>query len=127
MMNPEVKAQWLEALRSGKYRQATGVLQRVNVANPQDPKGFCCLGVLCDISGKGRWEAPENDGRQAATFNVTGSDETATACLPTSVAQWAEFNDLVCVDIGGKIATLDSHNDTGASFEQIADAIEKYL
>ena len=34
-------AKWLEALRSGKYKQTTGRLQ--------DSKGFCCLGVACDV------------------------------------------------------------------------------
>lgn len=32
---------WLEALRSGKYKQTTGTLQ--------DENGFCCLGVACKI------------------------------------------------------------------------------
>lgn len=50
-MNPDVKTKWLEALRSGEYKQARGQLQHKH--------GFCCLGVLCDIyakEGKGSWE-----------------------------------------------------------------------
>jgi hypothetical protein len=39
---------WVEALRSGKYRQAIGDLR--------SDDGFCCLGVGCDISGLGHWE-----------------------------------------------------------------------
>ena len=34
-------AKWLDALRSGKYRQASESL-RTN-------EGYCCLGVACDV------------------------------------------------------------------------------
>lgn len=49
---------WIDALCSGQYKQTTGVLH--------DPRGFCCLGVLCDITeGMGRWagSAPEGNYR----------------------------------------------------------------
>ena len=35
---------WVKALRSGKYKQTQRTLQ--------DATGFCCLGVLCDLSAK---------------------------------------------------------------------------
>lgn len=44
-MNQEIKKQWVEALRSGKYEQGQG---RLDYEGKQ-----CCLGVLCKI-------APEN-------------------------------------------------------------------
>jgi fatty acid-binding protein DegV len=37
-MDKDIKAKWLEALRSGRYRQGEGALR-------VDDK-FCCLGVL---------------------------------------------------------------------------------
>lgn len=37
-MDSKIKEQWVAALRSGKYKQGTGYLNR-------DGK-FCCLGVL---------------------------------------------------------------------------------
>ncbi len=40
-MNPEIKKQWVAALRSGKYEQGRMRLKR-------DGR-FCCLGVLCEI------------------------------------------------------------------------------
>jgi hypothetical protein len=43
-MNPEIKARWVAALRSGEYQQTTGNLRTEN--------GFCCLGVLCDLHSK---------------------------------------------------------------------------
>jgi hypothetical protein len=42
-MNPEVKARWVAALRSGEYKQGKGALRLNNK--------FCCLGVLCDLYG----------------------------------------------------------------------------
>lgn len=44
-MNAELKAKWVEALRSGEYRQGEGRLYD-NATNT-----FCCLGVLCKITG----------------------------------------------------------------------------
>jgi hypothetical protein len=44
-MNPEFKADWLAALRSGEYPQGRGALR-----NKQGE--FCCLGVACDIEEK---------------------------------------------------------------------------
>lgn len=42
-MKPTEKdiTKWCEALRSGKYSQTKGTLQ--------DHKGYCCLGVACEI------------------------------------------------------------------------------
>ena len=42
---------WLEALRSGKYKQATGALRHLT----KDEEKFCCLGVACEISGLDDW------------------------------------------------------------------------
>jgi hypothetical protein len=41
-MNPEIKAEWLRALRSGEFRQARDKLRDKGGA-------FCCLGVLCKL------------------------------------------------------------------------------
>lgn len=48
-MDPALKAKWVEALDSGKYPQAVGLLRSAN------GRGFCCLGVLCDVMGA-EWE-----------------------------------------------------------------------
>lgn len=49
-MDAELKAKWVAALRSGKYKQATGTLNDCG-------GGYCCLGVLLDISGRGLWRS----------------------------------------------------------------------
>lgn len=45
MVNQEKINEWTAALRSGKYKQAIGVL----AASQQDT--YCCLGLLCVLSG----------------------------------------------------------------------------
>jgi hypothetical protein len=42
-MKPEIKKMWLEALRSGQYKQGGGALR------PHGGNEFCCLGVLCNL------------------------------------------------------------------------------
>lgn len=42
-MDAKIKAEWLAALRSGKYEQARSMLY--------NGKGYCCIGVLCSIQG----------------------------------------------------------------------------
>lgn len=44
MLNPEFKKKWVEALRSGEYKQGQGALHRA------DEDTYCCLGVACKIS-----------------------------------------------------------------------------
>lgn len=43
-MKKEIADLWVAALRSGKYKQGRTTLKN------RDSE-FCCLGVLCDISG----------------------------------------------------------------------------
>jgi len=43
-MNQEVKAKWVEALRSGKYKQGRKTLKHAG--------RYCCLGVLCEVAGE---------------------------------------------------------------------------
>lgn len=40
-MNEKIKKKWVDALRSGKYKQGREQLR--------DGDKFCCLGVLCEV------------------------------------------------------------------------------
>lgn len=44
-MDKKLKAKWVKALMSGKYKQGHGALYA-----PKDGS-FCCLGVLCVVAG----------------------------------------------------------------------------
>lgn len=45
LQNKELVKQWVEALRSGKYRQTTSRLRK----KLENGYGHCCLGVLCEV------------------------------------------------------------------------------
>ena len=48
-MNPEIKKLWVEALKSGKYKQGARKLKKEIRKNSQWETKHCCLGVLCEI------------------------------------------------------------------------------
>jgi hypothetical protein len=50
-MDPEVKATWLAALRSGEYQQVRDLLRA-----PEPKNAYCCLGVLCAITPGVTWD-----------------------------------------------------------------------
>lgn len=53
-MNPERKAEWIAALRSGKYTQLRRALHKPN-------EGHCCLAVLCDLVDPKGWQQFNGD------------------------------------------------------------------
>lgn len=98
-LDPWIKEQWLQALRSGQYTQGTGALKRPALLPEERIEGdnpaerFCCLGVLCDVYArthpKARWKY--NYGEPGETFRPTGEDyeHTSATQLPAEVARWA--------------------------------------
>lgn len=107
-MNAEIKAKWLEALRSGKYRQGTEYLRTA------DDK-FCCLGVLCDITNPALWEKWTNGERHHDVYGFLSH----TSMLPDKIDEQAG-------GIAAK-AHLMGMNDSGKSFSEIANYIEANL
>lgn len=105
-MNQEIKAKWVEALRSGEYKQCIGRLKN-------DHGEFCCLGVLCDIRFK--------EFKDSFSINPQFPDE--------ATVQWADldFNDPI-IEYKGVEVGISNLNDLGAlSFPEIADLIEAQL
>jgi hypothetical protein len=112
-MNPQIKQKWLNALRSGDYQQGQRYL-RTN-------SGFCCLGVLCDLYGKENnveWELLD----VSTHYEFQGFE----SYLPSSVRKWANL-EYCNPHVNNGESTLVRLNDTGFTFEQIADVIEKQL
>ena len=112
-MNPQIKQKWVSALRSGDYQKTQCYLRTDD--------GFCCLGVLCDLYGKENnveWNLVNNG------HNYEFQDRESY--LPSSVKKWAGVEDSNPFVNDGE-STLVSLNDTGCTFEQIADVIEKQL
>ena len=118
-MNPKVKEFWVKALRSGKYKQTRNVLA--------DNKGFCCLGVLCDLYQPEYWTYRSYD---ESLDHLTFLNETEV--LPKEVAEWAGLNgdswDNPNVIYKNKPTYLATLNDTEKlTFNQTADIIEEQL
>ena len=121
-MKPEIKQKWLNALRSGEYTQSQERLR--------SDDGYCCLGVLCDLyidENKGYdWSEDVNH----YLFISHNSDSYyEDNYLPFPVMEWAclkDSNPIVIDNDGGRVALSDL-NDTGVSFNEIADYIEKQL
>lgn len=122
-MNPEIKKQWVDALRSGEYLQGQDLLRDAN-------NKFCCLGVLCDFYSKAtgvEWGNSFNIGRGLCMHEEYD-------VLPGRVAEWVGLpleggNDWTEVPVcyGSGSTTLASMNDRGDTFAQIADVIEEKL
>lgn len=121
-MNPEVKTEWLTALRSGNYRQATGYLRRLKPYKTSQPEGFCCLGVVCDIyhktTGNGRWQDPHEYGSALVIGGEFIPDKTD---LPPAVREWSGLTD------DETRCFLAEKNDGDWTFEAIANWIEENL
>jgi hypothetical protein len=108
-VDAELKTKWVEALRSGRYKQGRGCLRSGD--------NYCCLGVLCDVSGVGQWGT--KDYYSSDCYSV-GMD-TACYALPVKIIQSEGLSD-------STINTLCVLNDeTKASFAEIADYIEANL
>lgn len=105
-MDAELKAKWVKALRSGEYQQAKDHLRRGG--------GFCCLGVLCEISGTGAWQ------ERGGFFDYIIGDWRASQYLPPILRSQYRISDDQC-------DPLMSMNDKGVPFEEIADYIEANL
>lgn len=132
-MNPEAKRLWLEALRGGKYSQAKGQLR--------SGKGFCCLGVLADVSKQGSWKETSFGTSDTNFEYLTERRIVSSSFLPKEVAIWAfasgpNLQPLVEIDAAMSdrtervlpgIRSLSLLNDRGLSFEDIADLIEEQL
>ena len=110
-MDQAVKARWVEALRSGRYRQTDGTLK--------DERGHCCLGVLCEVERPPEVEIGWNTIQVRVPSEDGEPDVHIDAVLgPDLERRWGT----------GDTAVLTRMNDTeGLSFAEIADWIEAHL
>jgi hypothetical protein len=113
-MKKEIAERWVEALRSGKYEQGRHELRGGDK--------FCCLGVLCDISGLGAF-----DKFGEYYIGHLGWDSVT----PPGVMTWSGLaQELGALPkqmrIGGqRVTSLADANDQGVRFSSIANFIEK--
>jgi hypothetical protein len=103
-MSPKRKKAWLEALRSGDYKQGAGKLR-------EQDNGFCCLGVLCDITDNTKWKRSEFGEYLYGSADSYGFPSDA---FIKRIGLGKEFS-----------RYLARMNDNKRNFKQIADEIEK--
>lgn len=123
-MDKNIKKLWVEALRSGKYKQGKNYLHRVIDGENR----FCCLGVLCKIADLAAKEISANK----YSYSYAGVESTSR--LPTGFDAKVKLtfeeqtlltgmNDGV-IQINGTYSTDSVHR---KSFLEIADWIEENL
>ena len=115
-MVPEIKVQWVKALRSGKYEQGEGILRS------KADNTYCCLGVLCDLriqAGVGEWLA-DSGYMSFYGFKAENNVNIYIGLLPSQV-----YKDTSLDEEAAEV--LINMNDKGEPFEVIADWIEENL
>lgn len=113
-MKKSVMKKWVAALRSGEFKQVQMSLNR-------DGK-HCCLGVLCDLALVDGYVECDFSG---PTYITLYGERNRRGVLPEEVMKYSGIGDSI-----GVIRKLDtdlaSLNDSGKSFSEIADIIEKH-
>lgn len=111
-MDQDFKKRWVEALRSGKYKQGEGRLRT-------EEDCYCCLGVGCDVLGKGEWvrhKYAEKDELWAYK-----SDILETAVMPS------DLKDAVGLTAADSASLIRLNDFEKRTFAEIADYIEDNL
>jgi hypothetical protein len=120
---------WVEALRSGKYKQGTGQLRQPRrLANHRYSKtryDYCCLGVLGNICGIGP-EAMHGNNLLYGDLKIKCGIRSA---MGTPYDEWGYMTEAALRHAADgemvKYVNLATANDRGVSFRRIASWIEK--
>ncbi len=119
-----LQREWIEALRSGEFKQTTGCLFRTDGLKSGEVIPNCCLGVACIVAEANGMELKFSESGGRMYVEGYGSR------LPDEVRYALNFhNDLGWLSsplrIGDEQWTeLADANDSGATFAQIADFAE---
>jgi hypothetical protein len=117
--NKEFCTKWVEALRSGNFKQGKRCLHM----SDDDGDKYCCLGVACEV--RGFKAALEENWGSYSIFKYAKE----TAVLPRAMASAVFMEDknsngeLSFEARKGGLICLSQINDDGFTFDQIADII----
>lgn len=119
-INPDVKAKWVAALRSGQHipgKRALKVGKRYDV-----------IGVLCDISGLGTWEKTP---LYAHDYYVVPPDRFAFVPTGGTMLKWLDWDtDHFNPPVRYKNQTYfltELNDEKGLTFQELAAIIEEQL
>jgi hypothetical protein len=118
-MKREIAELWAKALRSGEFKQTTGQLEKNGK--------YCACGVLAAIA--------LTEG--ICTYDVGGKFDGRWLSLSYNIMDWAgiaqydeAFLELgsgyVPFELKGKLTSISNLNESGMSFDKIADIIDKH-
>jgi len=124
-MKTDIGRRWVNALRSGNYKQGKAALKK-DFSEDGAGAEYCCLGVLCDLYSQEFGVPWEIDIEPAQS--LMGESEY----LPPAVAQWAGLPDTtvpsVSIEGNKMLLPLTAINDDfDYDFEAIAELIETQL
>ncbi len=118
---PEIKEEWLRRLRSGDYTQATRTLRAESVVGGD--VAYCCFGVLGEILCE-RGVTQRKTDRDGTSYLTGQAGEVQNTAMLTANAWQFVVTPQSRTQIPIALAEL---NDSGATFDQIADVIEIFL
>ncbi len=112
----DLKSRWVAALRSGDYSQG-----QYRLKDTKEEK-YCCLGVLCQILTSEELNKLNMKFENGFIFNINyninyNSENASNVILPYSMISKLSFP----IGLQGHLANA---NDSGVSFNEIADQIE---
>jgi hypothetical protein len=115
-MKQEVKAELIERLRSGEFKQGKGDL--TSLAGPGGPR-HCIGGVLCEIAaGHGVVSRSPVPKGKLMGYKTPGSRLVKTSFPPPEVLLWAGLS-------ANRMWELTDLNDQNMNFYVLADSIER--
>lgn len=127
-MKTKIKELWTNALDSNEYSQTTGTLK--------DEKGYCCLGVLCDLYHKATKSEGWNWDNSFITNEIEYDDYDGSETqkleeeeLPSEVKKWAGIDsalgEFYPSDPDAECESLAKLNDSDMDFKEIAKTIQE--
>lgn len=112
-MDKTLKTKWINALLSGSYGQTTGQLQGEH--------GYCCIGVLCDISDRGEWDLDGNFNYKTTEYlDSDGYNSITTELEWDLLAEWG-------FDVTEQGDLITMNDEENLSFGEIAEWIKENL
>lgn len=107
-MDPEKKRKWVEALRSGDYKQASSFLKIDCDDNNSGDFCYCCLGIYAEVVERDVDACRYRSEEGLVSYFSEGDELLKVSLIPEEVQ-----------------ITLTNMNDKGHSFNKIADFIEE--
>lgn len=116
----DLKAKWVKALRSGRYKQGKNALRK----RTEDGKlEYCCIGVLANVCGT-HWRA-DPDALTPGSFVPTNKEVRLN-----TKSEWDDHTEYIDYSVLPKNLQkklVDLNDTDNKDFDQIADWIEENL